>query len=462
MKGDTVMPFLEASQSGKAVGVPGAVALYTTAHEQSGKLPWSKLFEYAINLAEDGFVVSPRLAGFIGLAQNRGRLSINRGSKDYFYPNGVPLKSGDILKNPQYAETLRRISKEGPSAFYSGLIASAIVNAVQAEPSPGSLELSDLINYKTVIRPVICGPFKDMNICTTSPPSSGAAQIMIAGLYNNLIKPGDDQSTKVVAFVDAQRLAYADRDHYFGDPDEVDIPIDALINPKYLRHRAREKFRPNQLPFHGDPSAVFDTLANIPSWGRDKTEEAAGTTHLSIIDSEGNAVSMTATVESAFGSHRWAAGFLLNNEMTDFSRDVPKDGSPVANAVSPNRRPRSSMSPTMVFDKFDNLLMITGSPGGNSIPAYVSKTIIGIFDWGLDAQAAVDFPNIVARGEKVKVEMSSAKGEKIAQTLKENGYNVVDFRQSEVSGIHLIVVLQNRLDGAADKRREGKVRTLKD
>jgi len=171
---------------------------------------------------------------------------------------------------------------------------------------------------------------------------------------------------------------------------------------------------------------------------------------------------MTATVESAFGSHRWAAGFLLNNEMTDFSRDVPKDGSPVANAVSPNRRPRSSMSPTMVFDKFDNLLMITGSPGGNSIPAYVSKTIIGIFDWGLDAQAAVDFPNIVARGEKVKVEMSSAKGEKIAQTLKENGYNVVDFRQSEVSGIHLIVVLQNRLDGAADKRREGKVRTLKD
>lgn len=462
MNGDTVMPFLEASQSGKAVGVPGAVALYTTAHEQSGKLPWSKLFEYAINLAEDGFVVSPRLAGFIDLAQNRGRLSINRGSKDYFYPNGVPLKSGDILKNPQYAETLRRISKEGPSAFYSGLIASAIVNAVQAEPSPGSLELSDLINYKTVIRPVICGPFKDMNICTTSPPSSGAAQIMIAGLYNNLIKPGDDQSTKVVAFVDAQRLAYADRDHYFGDPDEVDIPIDALINPKYLRHRAREKFRPNQLPFHGDPSAVFDTLANIPSWGRDKTEEAAGTTHLSIIDSEGNAVSMTATVESAFGSHRWAAGFLLNNEMTDFSRDVPKDGSPVANAVSPNRRPRSSMSPTMVFDKFDNLLMITGSPGGNSIPAYVSKTIIGIFDWGLDAQAAVDFPNIVARGEKVKVEMSSAKGEKIAQTLKENGYNVVDFRQSEVSGIHLIVVLQNRLDGAADKRREGKVRTLKD
>ncbi len=462
MNGDTVMSFGEARQSGKAVGVPGTIALYSTVHEQSGKLPWSSLFEYAINLAEEGFIVSPRLAGFVQAMQYQGRLSINKGSKDYFYPNGIPLKNGDLLKNPEYAETLRRIANEGPSAFYSGQIAQSIVNAVKEEPNPGILELSDFNAYKTISRPVICGPFRDMKICTTTPPSSGAAQIMIGGLYNNLINGKNDKEDRLTAFVDAQRLAYADRDHYFGDPDEIDIPIHALINPKYLRERAKQRFQPDQMPYHGDPSIVLDTLASLPIWGTDNTEEAAGTTHLSIIDQEGNAVSMTATVESAFGSFRWASGFLLNNEMTDFSREVPKDGSRLANAVAPNRRPRSSMSPTMVFDKNDDLLMITGSPGGNSIPAYVSKTFIGVFDWGLDAQSAVDYPNIVARGEKVKVEMKSIEGKQIAQLLKEKGYDVQGFEHYEVSGIHSIVVFPDRLEGAADKRREGVVQTLKD
>jgi gamma-glutamyltranspeptidase/glutathione hydrolase len=456
MKDGNVMGFREAWVSGKAVGSPGAVALYKAAHERSGKIPWSDLFEYAINLAENGFEVSPRLAGFVKALKSYGRLSINEGSRDYFYPNDIPLKKGDILKNKEYATTLKKISKDGIKGFYEGSIAQSIVESASREPNPGSLDLNDLKNYKTVIRPVICGSFRDLSICTTSPPSSGGAQIMIAGIYDNLATENMKQHKKIQAFVDAQRLSYADRDHYFGDPDEVEIPIDALLNPDYLRRRSEEKFNPSATPVPGDPSRFIGINEVVPNWGADNTEEASGTTHISIIDFEGNAVSMTATIESVFGSHRWASGFLLNNEMTDFSRKVPDDGTKIANAVAPNRRPRSSMSPTMIFDKHNNLLMITGSPGGNSIPAYVSKTILGVFAWGLSAQEAVDLPNIVARGEKVKIE-SSRKGKKIKRLLKKKGYNVTDFGRNEVSGLHLITVLPSKLDGAFDKRREGKV-----
>ena len=460
MKDDgNVMDFLEAWPSGKAVGTPGIVALYSTAHAAHGVLPWSELFNHAITLAKNGFIVSPRLADFLVVAEKRGRLAINSRTKKYFYPDGEPLQIGDLLNNPEYANTLIRIAKEGASAFYSGPIAEAIVAAVQEEPNPGGLTLSDLRNYKTIIRPVICGPFRDMNICTTSPPSSGGAQIMIAGLYDQLVKTKASQADKVLAFVDAQRLAYADRDHYFGDPDEVAIPLDALLSPTYLKHRASERFDPSGKPTPGNPASIIDTLGSVPIWGKDNTQEEAGTTHLSIVDGNGNAVAMTATIESAFGSQRWAAGFLLNNEMTDFAREVPADGTRLANAVAPNRRPRSSMSPTMIFDRNNQLLMITGSPGGNSIPAYVAKTIIGVFDWGLTAQQSVDWPNIIARGEKVRVEIANDEGKVIAADLTKRGYQVEE-SLGESSGIHLIIVTPKGLDGAADKRREGVVRTI--
>ena len=460
MKDDgNVMDFLEALPSGKAVGTPGIVALYSTAHATHGVLPWSELFNHAITLAENGFIVSPRLADFLVLAKKRGRLAINSRTKKYFYPDEEPLQIGDLLNNPEYANTLIRIAKEGASAFYSGPIADAIVAAVQEEPNPGGLTLSDLRNYKTIFGPVICGPFWDMNICTTSPPSAGGAQIMIAGLYDHLVKTKASQADKVLAFVDAQRLAYADRDHYFGDPDEVAIPLDALLNPTYLKHRASERFDPSGIPTPGNPASIIDTLGSVPIWGKDNTQEEAGTTHLSIVDGNGNAVAMTATIESAFGSQRWAAGFLLNNEMTDFAREVPADGTRLANAVAPNRRPRSSMSPTMIFDRNNQLLMITGSPGGNSIPAYVAKTIIGVFDWGLTAQQSVDWPNIIARGEKVRVEIANDEGKVIAADLTKRGYQVEE-SLGESSGIHLILVTPKGLDGAADKRREGVVRTI--
>ena len=454
-----VMNFFDAWQSGKAVGVPGAIAMYKAAHDEHGQLSWPEVFEPAIRLATEGFEVSPRLANYLPMMAQRSRLDEVPGSADYFYPGGEPLKEGDLLKNPEYANTLTRISNEGISAFYSGVIAEEIAAAVQAEPNPGTLTAEDIAAYKPARRPVICGPFRTMSICTSSPPSSGGAQIMIAALYDHMLTGSDSQADKVAAFVDAQRLAYADRDEYFGDPDEVDIPLDDLLNPDYLRHRATERFAPGAVPTPGDPGLVLrgDSMADL--FAADTTEEAAGTTHLSIIDGEGNAVSMTATVEAPFGTQRWAAGFLLNNEMTDFAREVPDDGSRPANAIAPGRRPRSSMSPSMIFDSEGDLLMVTGSPGGNSIPAYVAKTIVGVLDWGMTAQDAVDHPNIVARGEMVRVEISVEPGQAIADDLKVRGYNVQE-REGENSGLHIIVVSDDGLDGAADKRREGTVRTI--
>jgi gamma-glutamyltranspeptidase/glutathione hydrolase len=279
---------------------------------------------------------------------------------------------------------------------------------------------------------------------------------MIAAIYEHLLADAVDQPDKVAAFVDAQRLAYADRDHYFGDPDEIDIPLDDLLDPRYLKHRATERFAPGAIPTPGDPGLVFDDESAAALWAPDTTVEAAGTTHLSVIDTAGNAVSMTATVEAPFGSSRWAAGFLLNNEMTDFAREVPADGSRLANAITPGRRPRSSMSPSMVFDDNGDLLMVTGSPGGNSIPAYVAKTLVGVLDWGMSAQEAVDYPNIVARGEMVRVEINAEGGQAIADDLTERGYKVQE-SEGENSGLHIIVVNPDGLDGAADKRREGIV-----
>ncbi len=451
-----VMNFFEAWQSGKAVGVPGIVALYESAHEQHGKLPWAEIFAPAIRLATDGFEVSPRLAGFLPLMAERSQLAKNPQTAAYFYPGGEPLQAGHLLKNPEYADTLSRIATEGISAFYSGSIAAEIAAAAQAAPNGGSLTAADIEAYRPEKRPVICGAFRELSICTSSPPSSGGAQIMIAGLYDHLSSGAATQADKIAAFVDAQRLAYADRDHYFGDPDEIDIPLDDLLNPEYLKHRATERIEPGAVPTPGDPGLVFGEDSSAALWSRDTTEEVAGTTHLSVIDADGNAVSMTATVEAPFGSSRWAAGFLLNNEMTDFAREVPADGTRVANAIAAGRRPRSSMSPSMIFDSAGDLLMVTGSPGGNSIPAYVAKTIVGVVDWGMSAQESVDHPNIIARGESVRVEVNVEPGQSIADDLKERGYNVQE-RDGENSGLHIIVVTPDGLDGAADKRREGIV-----
>lgn len=448
--------FLDAWQSGVSVGVPGVVAMYRLAHDEHGKLPWADVFQPAIRLATDGFAVSPRMAGWLRRMARPTRLDDNPQTAAYFFPGGKVLQAGHWLKNPEYAETLRRIASDGPQAFYSGALAEQMAAAAQAAPDGGTLSVADIENYRAVKRAAICGGFRDMTICSAPPPSSGLAQILIAGLYEHLVVGATSQNEKVQAFVDAQRLAYADRDHFVADPAFVAVPTAALVNPEYIRHRASERFPPDATPTPGDPAAVSGDATAAVDWGADTTREIGGTTHLSIIDQQGNAVALTASIEAPFGSSRWVGGFLLNNEMTDFARQPSVDGRVVANAVAPGKRPRSSMSPVFVFDKDHDLLMVSGSPGGHSIPAFVAKTTIGVLDWDLSAQQAVDFPSIIARGVSVRVEVADAAGQQIATSLKAMGYAVRESK-GEDSGIHLIVVRADGLEGAADKRREGSV-----
>ena len=314
MKDGKPLGFLEAWQSGKAVGVPGQIALYKTSHEAAGKLEWDALFQPAIKLAEDGFEVSPRLAGLLANPRLRGavRLDDLPASSEYFYPGGEPLPIGFIRTNPDYAATLSAIADSGPAAFYEGDIAQAIVDAVNGDAVPGDMSLEDLSTYSVKVRPALCGDRTDhYRICSAPPPSSGGVtQNMIMGLYD-LLEPTDETSMTeegyLKAFVDAQRLAYADRDHYLADADFVPVPSKDLINPAYLRVRAKEAFAPDAASFPGDPGVALGRDPIRPLWGEDATEHAPGTTHISIVDADGNAVSMTATVEAAFGSSLMAS-----------------------------------------------------------------------------------------------------------------------------------------------------------
>ena len=455
MRDGSVLGFFEAKESGHAVGVPGAVALYKLAHDAHGKLPWAAVFQPAIRLANEGFVVTAKMANFLSAFQEMSMLNEFPGSAEYFYPGGEPLEAGDFLRNPEYAATLTRVAEEGPQAFYTGEIAEAIVAATRAEPNPGALTLEDVAGYQAVVRDAVCGDWRDLQVCSATPPSSGAMQIMIPNLYDELVPDDASLMEKVQAFVDAQRLAYADRDYYFGDPDRVDVPLDGLLHPAYLNDRAANPTPPAGMPAHGDPGLVLGG-GSAAVWMDDSTAEPAGTTHYSIVDSEGNAVSVTMTVESFFGSARWAAGFLLNNQLTDFARAYDPDAPEAANAVRPGARPRSSMSPTIVLDSDDELYMVTGSPGGNSIPAYTAKTILGIVDWDLSVAEAISFPNIIARGQTVRVETGMQPGLEVAGFLEQAGYNV-EQSQGENSGLHVILVHEDGLEGGADPRREGTV-----
>jgi gamma-glutamyltranspeptidase/glutathione hydrolase len=462
MKDGEVMDFFSSWQSGRSVGVPGAVALYKSAHDAAGKLDWEELFQPAITLAEDGFVVERKLAATLASdrLQQYVRLDDLPESAAYFYPDGVPLAEGSIKTNPAYAETLKRIATEGPSAFYSGEIAESIAYAVSHDPSlPGAMTVEDLANYEVAVRPALCGVEPDgYEVCSAPPPSSGGVtQNMILGLYDRLKPTNEEEATEegfLKAFVDAQRLSYADRDHYVADADFVPVPAAELIDPIYLDVRATEVFAPDQHATPGDPGIALGRGPMRQMWGEDPTEHHPGTTHFSIIDPYGNAVSMTMTVEAAFGNSVMVHGFMLNNQLTDFSREPTKGGKPVANAVAGNKRPRSSMSPTIVFDPEGDLFMVTGSPGGNSIVAYVAKTLVGVLEWGKTAQEAINLPNIIARGDVVGVEVDRDGGPEAAEALREMGYTVEE-RQGENSGLHVIIVREDGLEGGADPRRDG-------
>ncbi|MEM1149800.1 MAG: gamma-glutamyltransferase [Pseudomonadota bacterium] len=468
LKDGEVLGFIASWQSGRAVGVPGQVALYQAAHDAHGRAEWSELFQPAIDLATEGFEVSPRLAGFLSSDRLRRFVRLDddgTAAAEYFYPGGEPLKEGALRNNPAYAEMLREIALVGPSAFYTGPRAERIVAAVTSDAEPGGMTLEDLSRYEVKTHAPLCGTFGKApayTVCSAPPPSSGGiTQNAILGLYERLMDVEDspDETTRLKAWVDAQRMAYADRDHYVADQDFVPVPAADLIYPDYLDARATMRDAPGATPQPGDPGAVLQRGAMIDMWGRDTTEETPGTTHISIIDLDGNVVSMTATVESPFGNGVMVDGFLLNNELTDFAREPEINGLPVANAPAGGKRPRSSMSPTIVFDEAGDVVMVTGSPGGNSIIAYVSKSLIGVLDWGLTAQEAVDLPNVIARGKPVGVETSAEGGEAWAGVLREMGYEVEE-RSGENSGLHVIVVRENGLEGAADPRREGVAKSL--
>ena len=445
---------------GVSVGIPGAVSLYHTSHTAHGRVAWSDLFQPAIQLAADGFEVTEKMVRYNEFLEPAFSSGEFPNAAEYLFPGGKAIAAGDRIKNSEYAATLGRIASEGPKAFYEGDIAAAIISRAQAAPVGSSMTLADLASYEVVKREPVCGGFRLTTICSVPPPSSGIVHIMIPALYDELLNGGETSiEEKVQVFVDAQRLAYADRDHFVGDPDFTDVPARQLIDPAYIEHRATQRFAPAATPEHGDPDfASHDSKA---AWirGQDATMEAVGTSHLSIIDGEGNAVSMTASVGFPYGSIRMTNGFFLNNEMTDFSAATSADGRPAANAIAPGKRPRSSMSPTIIFDENGDPAMLTGSAGGSSILAYSTKTILAIFDWGMSAKEAVDFPNVVARGEPVGVETSVGVGQALADYLTARGYNVQQGR-GENSGLHVIVVTPDGMTGAADSRRHGTVEAI--
>ena len=449
----TPMTLAEAIDSGRSVGVPGVLRVLELAHRRHGRLPWRQLFAPAIRLAEQGFAVSPRLHRLIAADPLLGR---NPAARAYFYlADGSALPAGHKLKNPELATVLRRVADEGPDAFYRGEIARDIVAAVASAKDkyarPGDLTEQDLAAYRAIEREAVCGSYRAHRICGMPPPSSGGVGVLaILGLLERFpmarMRPGS--SGAVHLFAEAGRLAYADRDHYVGDPDFVDVPVAGLIDPAYLRERA-QLIRPERSMGRALPGTPAGARVSL---GADATVEAAGTSHVSVVDADGNAIAMTTTVESAFGSRILVHGFLLNNQLTDFSF-VPQDGGrPLANRVEPGKRPRSSMAPSFVFAPGGALFVTVGSAGGGAIINYVAKTLVGVLDWKLGLRQAIAAPNMGSRNRETEIERGSSL-EGVAAALRALGHPVAAV--SLVSGTQGIMRTPGGPAGGADPRREG-------
>ena len=447
--------FAEAVFSGHSIGVPGAVAMLAMAHADHGALDWADGFEAATGLAEDGFEISPRLAGFIAGMAPRGPLDEWPASRTYFFTDdGTPLPAGHLLRNPAYAETTRALAADW-RALYEGPLAVAIIDAVQDQPRPGGLTLSDLASYQAIRREAICRDYREWTVCGAPPPASGGISVNeILGLLEpyDMSATGPETLEGWRRFIEASRLAYADRDAYVADADFVSVPSEGLLDADYITTRSAGIDRTTALP-----TSVPGIPPGIEAPGADATPDSPGTSHFVIVDSDGDVVSMTTTVESVFGSHRMAGGFFLNNQLTDFSRTpTDADGALVPNAPDGGKRPRSSMSPTIVFDRDGTFVLATGSPGGSSIIAYTAKTLVGMLDWGLTPQQAIELPNVVARGDIVRVE--DGMDPDILSGLTGLGFTL-DANRGENSGLHIVRRLEDgTLVGGADPRREGQAR----
>lgn len=447
------MDFPDAVRSGLSVGVPGVMRAMEFAHQKYGRLAWGELFAPAIKLAEDGFPLPERLHA---LLQAEGAEAFASGARAYFFnADGTAKAAGTLLKNLDYAETLKVLARDGAKAFYEGAIAEAMVEAVDAAPiAKGDLTLADLAGYVAKEREALCFAYRAYKICGMGPPSSGALTVgqMLKLAEPLLASPSDGAQSRVKdmhVIVEAGKLAFADRNRYIGDPDFVTVP-GGLLDDVYLKERRRAIVADKAMP---PPEPGLPPGAAKKTFGIDATVERAGTSHLSVVDSDGNAVAMTTTIEGAFGSHLWANGFLLNNELTDFSfRPTDVDGLAIANRVEGGKRPRSSMAPTLVFDAKGDLVGVTGSPGGSRIIFYVAKTLVAMIDWGLDAEAAAAFMNFGSGGGPVVYELGAPQAG-LAEELKSYGHAL----KSELmtSGVHTIWRRDGRLEGGADPRREG-------
>ena len=442
------LKFWDAVVGGRSVGVPGTPALMEAAHKKWGQNSWNSLFSEAIDLADNGFAVSPRLAALV--ARDAERLGRFSDTADYFFPNEQPLVEGHLLTNPAYADLMRRMAKDGAEVIYSGDIARAIIDTVRgAEKNPGVLSLTDLQIYKVKERPAVCVPFRGYQVCGMGPPSSGALTVgQILGLLNQF-SPGSSNDPQTLRLIgDASRLAFADRGRYMADSDFVPMPTKGLLAQDYLSERAKLLNGPDALTeaVPGNPEYSHASL-----WADDVSLELPSTSHISIVDRFGNALSMTTTIENSFGSRLMTHGFLLNNELTDFSFSSHRNGVPIANRVEPGKRPRSSMSPTIIL-KDGRPTLVIGSPGGSRIIGYVAEAIVAHIDWGMNIQAAVSIPHAINRFGTYDLEKGTSL-EGMVAPLEELGYKVS--LRSLNSGLHAISIGENGLFGGADPRREG-------
>jgi gamma-glutamyltranspeptidase/glutathione hydrolase len=441
----------EAIPGGLSVGIPGVVKMLWLAHEKYGKLPWAKLFEPAIKLAEDGFPVGPKLARTI---KNFSRGADMPDIRAHFYhPDGTPLREGEIYKDPEYAATLKKIATEGPDGFYKGEIAQAIVDAVHHAPkNQGGMTLSDLSNYQPREREPVCGDYREYRLCSMGPPSSGGiAVLQILGMLQRF--PPDQLTPNTVSgahlFAEASRLAYADRAQYLGDPAFVDVPIKGLLDKNYIASRAAliDPARDMGTALPGNPPQKHAELSPQVS------PVLHGTSHMTIVDDSGEVAAMTTSVESVFGANVMVKGFMLNNTLTDFSFQPVRDGKPVANAPAPGKLPLSAMSPTIVFDKKGNFLVSVGSPGGPAIIDYVAQILIGILDAHMSPAAALAMPHELNMNGPTLLE-KSPNSDALAAQLTAMGHTV-QVPQVEGSGLHGIEKTKNGYIGAADPRRDG-------
>jgi gamma-glutamyltranspeptidase / glutathione hydrolase len=445
------LSYFEAVRSGRSTGVPGVIAMLWAAHHRFGALHWQELFQPAIRSASQGFKVPERLAMF--LSEGSPFPPTNEVRNLFSRPDGDVIEEGDLFQNPQYARTLEAIARDGPRALYEGEIAEAMVHATHQPPLPGTMTDKDLSTYRAEASEPLCRPYRGYSVCVPPPPSSGVSLLeMLAILDRTDIatrRPSDPQAWFL--FAEASRLIYADRDRYVGDPHFVPVPVERLLDPAYVRLRAQ---------LIGNHAGPAPPPGDIPlPRGRDATAESAGTSHFVVVDADGDVVSMTTTVESIFGSGRTVGGFVLNNQLTDFSFVPSEGGQLVANAVQGGKRPRSSMAPVIVLDRTGDFVAALGSPGGSAILEYNAKTLVGLLAWKMPLKQAIELPNLIARGDTFSGEVTKFSPAVLAG-LRERGIELKS-GHAENSGLHGVVRLADgNYTGAADSRREGVARTL--